>query len=129
MATDKSSFLNRKLPWFILIFIILAAFAVVFIPVWIIQPFKPQTTRGVEMSYLLRRVSPWITLIALGVGLLLAFKLWRGSRRWWKWNFTGRAILGALNGKQLTRVAVLNDYWFDWQTYHPGTLVYELGNR
>ena len=50
MATDKSSFLNRKLPWFILIFIILAAFAVVFIPVWIIQPFKPQTTRGVEMS-------------------------------------------------------------------------------
>ena len=85
MATDKSSmFLSRKLIWLILLLIILAAFAIVFIPVWIIQPFKPQTNRGVEVSYLLRRVSPWITLVALGVGLLLAFKLWRDSRRWWK---------------------------------------------
>lgn len=46
-----------------------------------------------------------------------------------EWDFTGRAISGALSGKQLTKVAVLNDYWFDWQTYHPKTLVYELGNR
>ena len=45
------------------------------------------------------------------------------------WNFTGRAVTGPLNGKQLSKVAVLNDYWFDWQTYHPKTLVYELGNR
>ena len=36
------------------------------------------------MSYMLRRLSPWITLIALGAGLLLTLKLWRGSRRWWK---------------------------------------------
>ena len=45
------------------------------------------------------------------------------------WDFTGKAISGPLNGKQLTKVSVLNDYWFDWQTYHPKTLVYELGNR
>ena len=46
-----------------------------------------------------------------------------------EWDFTGRAFFGPLNGKQLTKVAVLNDYWFDWQTYNPGTLVYELGDR
>ena len=46
-----------------------------------------------------------------------------------EWNFTGQATGGALKGKQLKKVAVLNDYWFDWQTYHPKTLVYELGDR
>ena len=46
-----------------------------------------------------------------------------------EWDFTGRAVSGPLNGKQLKKVAVLNDYWFDWQTYHPKTSIYELGNR
>jgi len=46
-----------------------------------------------------------------------------------EWDFTGKAIGGTLNGRQLTKVAVLNDYWFDWQTYNPKTTVYELGNR
>lgn len=46
-----------------------------------------------------------------------------------EWDFTGKAISGPLTGKQLKKVPVLNDYWFDWQTYHPKTLVYELGNR
>jgi len=32
-------------------------------------------------------------------------------------------------GRQLQKVAVLNDYWFDWKTYHPSTAVYELGER
>jgi hypothetical protein len=43
-----------------------------------------------------------------------------------EWDFTGRARSGPLSGKQLTRIPVLNDYWFDWQTYHPRTLVYDL---
>lgn len=46
-----------------------------------------------------------------------------------EWNFAGQATGGELKGKQLKKVAVLNDYWFDWQTYHPKTLVYELGDR
>jgi hypothetical protein len=62
----------------------LVAFAIVFIPVWIIQPFKPQTSRGVELSYVLRRLSPWITIIALALSAVLIVKLWRDSRRWWK---------------------------------------------
>jgi hypothetical protein len=46
-----------------------------------------------------------------------------------EWDFTGKAIAGPLSSKQLKKVAVLNDYWFDWQTYNPKTTVYELGSR
>jgi len=46
-----------------------------------------------------------------------------------EWDFTGTALSGAVAGKQLTRIAVLKDYWFDWKTYNPKTLVYTLGER
>jgi Protein of unknown function (DUF3179) len=46
-----------------------------------------------------------------------------------EWDFTGKAISGPLNGKQLKKVAILNDYWFDWMTYNPQTSVYALGHR
>jgi len=46
-----------------------------------------------------------------------------------EWDFTGKAIAGSLSGKQLKKIAVLNDYWFDWQTYNPKTTVYALGSR
>jgi len=45
------------------------------------------------------------------------------------WDFSGLAINGELAGKQLTRVQVLKDYWFDWHTYHPNAQLYSLGNR
>ena len=40
------------------------------------------------------------------------------------WDFTGRATAGPLAGRQLRRVMVLKDYWFDWKIYHPDTAVY-----
>ena len=46
-----------------------------------------------------------------------------------EWDFTGKAVSGALTGKQLPRLAVLNDYWFDWKTYNPNTRLYTLGDR
>ena len=46
-----------------------------------------------------------------------------------EWDSSGKAIAGALAGKQLKKIPVLNDYWFDWQTYHPGTKIYQLGSR
>jgi hypothetical protein len=46
-----------------------------------------------------------------------------------EWDFTGNAIAGPLTGRQLKKVAVLNDYWFDWTTYHPDTMIYELSAR
>jgi hypothetical protein len=46
-----------------------------------------------------------------------------------EWDFTGRAVSGPLAGKTLTKLDVLSDYWFDWQTYNPQTAVYALGAR
>jgi hypothetical protein len=46
-----------------------------------------------------------------------------------EWDFSGRAVSGALNGRQLTKILVLNDYWFDWKTYHMETEIYKLGER
>lgn len=85
MATGNNTpFLGRKAAWMFLLVITLVGLAIVLAPVWIIQPFKPQSARGVEVSYALRRWSPWVTLIALAFGLFLVARLWRGSRRWWK---------------------------------------------
>ena len=43
------------------------------------------------------------------------------------WNFEGKATSGPLAGRQLKKVFVLEDYWFDWRIYHPDTKVYQLG--
>jgi hypothetical protein len=42
-----------------------------------------------------------------------------------EWDFSGTAS----NGKRLKQIAVLKDYWFDWKTYNPKTLVYTLGEK
>ena len=46
-----------------------------------------------------------------------------------EWDFTGKATGGQLSGRQLKKVAILDDYWFDWMTYNPKTRVYNLGDR
>jgi len=43
------------------------------------------------------------------------------------WNFEGKAISGPLAGRQLKKIFVLEDYWFDWRLYHPDTLIYSIG--
>jgi hypothetical protein len=42
------------------------------------------------------------------------------------WNFEGKATAGTLAGKQLKKVFVLEDFWFDWRLYHPDTRLYDL---
>ena len=46
-----------------------------------------------------------------------------------EWDFAGAAVSGPLAGKQLARVYLLKDYWFDWKIYNPGTSVYRPGPR
>lgn len=38
-----------------------------------------------------------------------------------EWDFTGAAVAGPYKGRTLARVAFLEEYWFDWRTYHPST--------
>lgn len=45
------------------------------------------------------------------------------------WNFEGKAVAGPLAGRQLKKVFVLEDFWFDWRIYHPDTTIYDIGPR
>ena len=38
-----------------------------------------------------------------------------------EWTFAGVAVSGPLTGRQLARLPFLEEYWFDWKTYHPST--------
>lgn len=44
-----------------------------------------------------------------------------------EWDFTGTCVAGPLEGKQLTKITALKDFWFDWYAYNRNTLVYALG--
>src|SRR5690349_14072855 len=73
---------RRKLTWLILFALVVAVVAIVLTPVFKIMPFKPQTARVMEMSYLMRRWSPVLTIVGSVIILTLAISLWlRG--RWW----------------------------------------------
>jgi thiol:disulfide interchange protein len=69
--------------WLLLLLIIAAALALVVVPVWLVQPFKPQTTRALAVGYEVKRWAPWAT-IALALGaLVLVARMWRASGRRW----------------------------------------------
>jgi len=46
-----------------------------------------------------------------------------------EWDFSGVAVEGPLRGRRLERVPFLEEYWFDWKTYHPRTTVSGRGLR
>jgi hypothetical protein len=74
----------RRLLWPLLLIAVAAATTVVLVPTLTIHPFRPQTTRGIELSYALKRAAPVVTAIALAVALASALLLWGGARRWWR---------------------------------------------
>ena len=78
---------RRRLAWLILFVLVIAVIAIVLTPMYLIAPFKAQTPRIMEVSYLMRRWSPLLTIVALLSALLLTIRLWLGGR-WY-----GRAIL------------------------------------
>lgn len=69
--------------WLLLILVVLLTLAFVVVPVFLIQPFRPQTARALEVGYELRRWSPWVTIAAALLSLFLVARIWKGSRRWW----------------------------------------------
>jgi hypothetical protein len=83
MMGNNLPFFGRKTSWLALVVITTIAFVVVAAPVWLIQPFSPQTARGLSLSYTLRRWSTVITVLSLASAIFLVAQLWAGSR-WWK---------------------------------------------
>jgi len=74
---------RRWMAGLVLFLIVVAAVAMVFVPMWLIRPFVPQTPGGLAVAYALRRWAPIVTALALMGGLALAVSLWRGGR-WWR---------------------------------------------
>jgi hypothetical protein len=110
MLTEKiNPFLSRRAAWLTLIVIVLVGLAMVAIPVWLIMPFKPQTERGLEVSYMLKRWSPLVTVIASVLALLLVLRLWGGARRWWR-----KAILVVLLLPLLASTWFARQNHFEW---------------
>lgn len=72
--------MSRRLLWFLLLIIAALALAVVLVPALVIQPFRPQSTRGLEISYFLKRLAPLFTIVTLLACIALVIKLWRGAR-------------------------------------------------
>ena len=90
-----SSRLRRGSILMAALFILLASLIIVAVPVWLIMPFKAQTPRGVHLSYLLRRWSPSLTILATLAIIVLTIYLWRGAR-WWTKGFLGILVLISL---------------------------------
>jgi hypothetical protein len=73
---------RHRIAWLALVVVVCVVVAMVAVPVWVIQPFKPQTDRGLAVSYALRRWSPLLSLAAVIISSILVATLWRYSRRW-----------------------------------------------
>jgi hypothetical protein len=84
MTNSNRRFPTRLMAWLALLILTGATLVIVLAPVWIIQPFSPQTQRGLEWSYAMKRGSPVLTLLTAATALILVVWLWRNSRRWWR---------------------------------------------
>ncbi len=73
---------RRRLAGASLFLLVVAALALVAVPLWLIRPFAPQTPEGIDLAYSLRRWAPVATVDAVAAALLLAAVLWRKAR-WW----------------------------------------------
>jgi len=105
MANVRS---RRKLAWLVLLVLVVVVLAIVLTPVFLIMPFKAQTPRIVEISYLMRRWSPWLTLFASALMVLLAIRLWLGGR-WWS-----RALLVLLLLPAFAATWLARQNHFEW---------------
>jgi hypothetical protein len=81
---NGASFPSRRTAWITLLLLVLISLAMVLPPVWIVQPFKSQSERGLALSYVLRRWSPIVTLAASVLALMIIAWLWSDTRRWWR---------------------------------------------
>jgi uncharacterized BrkB/YihY/UPF0761 family membrane protein len=104
---------GRRVAWVALLLLALIGLAIVMIPVWIVQPFKPQTDTGLKLSYFLRSWSPLATILASAVALVLVIWLFPGARRWWR---KAALVLIALPLLAATWFARQNH--FEWM-FHP----------
>lgn len=74
--------LGYKTAWVLLLLAVMPAFIFIFVPVWLIQPFAPQTTRAIEISYFLKGWSATVTIMLAIAAVALGIFIWLQSMRW-----------------------------------------------
>src|SRR5215510_2287816 len=104
LLTRLSEWTNarRKLVWLMLFVLVVVVIAIVLTPVFLIMPFKAQTPRAVEISYLMRRWSPVVTVVGLLAILTFTIGLWFGGR-WWSRVFMLILLVPTLGAMWLAR--------------------------
>ena len=75
---------RRRLTWLLLPTLLLLSIGLVAVPVFLIQPFRPQTQRALEVSFALRRWSPIATAIIFISATVIVLWFWNHARRWWR---------------------------------------------
>jgi len=72
-------------PWFVAVGALVVAAVVVGLPVWLIQPFAPQTPDAVAWSWQLRQHAPRVTVAMTLLALAAVASLWpRPSAPGWR---------------------------------------------
>ena len=99
---------RRKLVWLVFFLLVVAVVAIVLAPVFLIMPFKAQTPRTMEISYLMRRWSPLVTVLGVLVLFTLTIGLWIGGR-WWS-----RAFMLLLLAPTLGATWLARQNHFEW---------------
>ena len=99
---------RRRLMWISLLVLIAIVVTIVLTPVFLIMPFKAQTSRILEVSYVMRRWSPVVTVLASLLILTLTISLWLGGR-WWS-----RIILVLLLAPVLAATWLARQNHFEW---------------
>ena len=100
--------MSRKRAWLLFFLLVVVVLVVVLTPVFLIMPFKAQTSRTMEISYLMRRWSPWLTVLASLLILAIAVRLWMGGR-WF-----GRIALVILLLPALAATWLARQNHFEW---------------
>ena len=113
-----SSKAKRRAVWLTLLVVLMIGLIVVMTPIWIIQPFKAQTVRDLQVSFAMRRVSPVLTIVASVTFLLLAVWLWRHTR-WF-----GKAVLVVLAIPLFAATWMARQNHFEWMFRPHASIAY-----
>jgi hypothetical protein len=93
---------QRRLVWLGLGLLGIATIAAVIVPIVLVQPFRAQSDGELQLSYWLRLLSPWLTVLALAVLGAGAAGLWGGAR-WYGRTALVLAALPLAGGAWLSR--------------------------
>jgi len=108
----KSLDRNPAWAWVWFVAFVVVGIALVFIPAFIIRPFRYESPRALQWAMALRQAAPLWTLLATVLAMFMAFLLRPAAKRW------GRAglVAGLLLAAGSATLSRLNH--FEWM-FHP----------